>query len=430
MSTSITTVPDGDLLLLIQGFLRSRWRSERCGTPMNCSAVGQSVPCRPWENAGVTIMESIGKENAQAFPIYNFSTVAMPETANSPPSTDVREVVLQVLHVYYMPSLMALGAAGNVAVSAILLGSSLRRNSANHYLAAAGVSDAFFLLGLLLLWLENLGLDLYNRKGWCQLISFVNSVCTFLSLWLIVAFAIDRLIVHVLPKRSAKLCTPFRAKIVILSIVVIAVVVYVNISLTVGVVKYGGLSRCMPLPQFMSHLRWLGLIDGMINLTLPYIVLMVILAIILRYACAISGDVDDPHTHSYVESTPQDNLLHSRPARLSVMTVLLLATFLVMRLPSEVFRFLHSIRGVTNKFYPISQTEYYWQQFSQKIFETSFALKLFLLLAFHPMFRQTVSRRIRMVCDKIFFKGRRSKTEGGQTVDGQGNNNGDDIQPV
>ena len=294
---------------------------------------------------------------------------------------------IQIIRLYYMPSLIAVGFVGNILAAVVFLATRLRKNAGNHYLAAVAVSDACFLISLMTLWLNTFGIDLYNRRGWCQLISFVNSSCTFLSLWLVVAFAVDRAIVHVMRARAVKLSTPLRAKVVILSIVIIAIVVYVNISLTVGIVKYGGLRRCAPLPRFMTHLRWLGLIDVIINLIIPYTAIVIIILLVLRTRCVSESNRSDV----YIEAAQTENALRRRPARLSWICVIVLLVFIVLRMPSEIFRLLHTIRGLSNKFYPMSMHVYYWQQISQQVLYLNSGLKIFIYLLFYPSFRRSLA---------------------------------------
>ena len=147
-------------------------------------------------------------------------------------------------------------------------------------------------------------LELYHSPGWCNFVSFADRLSKFLVLWFVVAFATDRYIWFCHPKTNHAMCTPFRAKIVVICLSLLGLVVFMNISLTVGVVKQVNKSpSCEVLIIFRRHLDVLDFIDVVVNVLLPYIVLAVLLALIAsaasqsrclpRYGCHTTEEPSD-----------------------------------------------------------------------------------------------------------------------------------------
>lgn len=311
------------------------------------------------------------------------------------------DAVWAALDLYFTPTIVGLGLAGNVVLALVLTLTSLKRNSANHYLCGAMMSDSVYLVGLALRWLSHLHIHLYSQKGWCQCLTFINKVSCFLSLWFIVAFSIDRLIVHVSPTRAARLCTPFRAKIVICAMIVMAVVVFVNISLTVGVVEEGEV-RCVPLPQFDQQLRHLDLVDSLVNIVLPYTSLSISLVAIAKQAYHLRHELDDPHSHGVIDTNQKESTFQSRPPRLTHFSLLLLSLFLLLRLPHDLLRLVHSVWVALHNFQPLPRGAHRnWGRFSSLVFDVSFAVKPTLIIGLHGTFRKLYQHRLGVLAQKV-----------------------------
>ncbi len=308
------------------------------------------------------------------------------------------KAVVHAIKVYYTPSLVALGVTGNIiACVNFLYTAALRKESCNHYLVGAGVTDSLLLFGLLAaVWMPEVGLDIYNKPGWCQFLSFFNSVTMFMSLWMVIAYAVDLLIVNIWKDKKKQLCTPMRAKIVIIAIMVVGVVVYMNLSLTVGVLRFRGMSRCTPLPMFLQHLRWLSLLDGLFNMLLPYISLVImILAISIKWS--VNRHSHPQNVQSNVDNIQDDTVTSQEHC---IMTVIFLTFFLVLRIPGETFRFIHIIRGISPNRYMVSRTEYYWQGILQNLLYANFGIKFLLYLLLYKHFRHGLLAMVKALLAK------------------------------
>jgi len=86
--------------------------------------------------------------------------------------------------------------------------------------------------------------QVYNKPGWCQLFSFATYVTSFLSVWFVVSFSFERYLVIQFPMKRHVLCRPRRAKLVVLSFVGLALLLY-NFALWTAVVE--------PIPSYSGH---------------------------------------------------------------------------------------------------------------------------------------------------------------------------------
>jgi hypothetical protein len=112
---------------------------------------------------------------------------------------------------YYTPALVLIGSAGNILSVVVFFKTKLRKLSSSYYLAALGISDTCFLLGAFVSWLNYYNINIYNRNYYCQFFTYVSGLCSFLSVWFVVAFTIERFIVVLYPLKRQAICTVKRA---------------------------------------------------------------------------------------------------------------------------------------------------------------------------------------------------------------------------
>lgn len=119
------------------------------------------------------------------------------------------------LTLYYTPALVCVGSIGNILSVLVFFKTKLRKLSSSYYLAAIGISDTCFLTGLLIGWLNFIDINIYNRDIYCQLITYFSGLCSFLSVWFVVAFTVERFIAVLHPLKRQTMCTVKRAKMVL-----------------------------------------------------------------------------------------------------------------------------------------------------------------------------------------------------------------------
>lgn len=127
----------------------------------------------------------------------------------------ISEKVVYLLSLYYIPMLVITGSIGNILSVLVFFKTKLRKLSSSHYLAALGFSDTCFLLVVLVNWLNVAGVTLSNQPFFCQTFIYMSGVCSFLSVWFVVAFTVERFIAVLYPLKRQTMCTVRRAKIVL-----------------------------------------------------------------------------------------------------------------------------------------------------------------------------------------------------------------------
>lgn len=130
-------------------------------------------------------------------------------------------MVADFLTFYYTPILVIVGSIGNILSALVFFNTKLKKLSSSYYLAALGISDTCFLIGLFITWLSFFGIHIYTREVFCQLFTFSSGLSSFLSVWYVVAFTFERFIVVLYPLKRQSWCTVRRAKLVIVALTVL-----------------------------------------------------------------------------------------------------------------------------------------------------------------------------------------------------------------
>lgn len=128
------------------------------------------------------------------------------------------ESVGDILIFYYIPIITMVGIVGNILSVVIFFCTSLKKISSSYYLAALSISDTCFLVLISLNWLNFQEISFVNQNVICEFYSFLQGVCSFLSVWFVVAFTMERLIVVLYPLKRRSVCTTKRAVIVLFTL--------------------------------------------------------------------------------------------------------------------------------------------------------------------------------------------------------------------
>lgn len=136
-------------------------------------------------------------------------------TYNQSTILDYAENIGDILVFYYTPTIVFVGIIGNILSVLVFFRTKLKKLSSSYYLAALGISDTAFLILVFMNWLNFADLNLINRDFICQLYSFLQGVCSFLSVWYVVAFTVERFIAVLYPLKRQSMCTVRRAVIVL-----------------------------------------------------------------------------------------------------------------------------------------------------------------------------------------------------------------------
>lgn len=216
-------------------------------------------------------------------------TVLLEGVAHSPPlnvnlsaSLVFAQKCLDFFNFYYLALIIIFGMVGNTLSFLVFTHTHLKLRSSSYYLAALALADLGFLMTLLIVWLNHVGVDLFNRQGFCQAMVYGSSVSSCLSVWLTVAFTVERLIAVQYPLHRPSMCTVRRAKIIIAALTLVTIFMHVYSLFTAGITEVDGKSICDLLPDYYKFMHIVNLVDTVITLVIPLILIVVMNALIAK----------------------------------------------------------------------------------------------------------------------------------------------------
>ena len=296
------------------------------------------------------------------------------------------DIIIGYMRFYYTPCLVALGIVGNLTSCLVFLLSKLRKFSSSHYLACIVLSNTLYFVVLLLKWMDMfLEIRTYNRPFICQVVSLTSQVSSFLALWATVAFVVDRYIANCWSVEAPNFCTILRARVVIISLCVMALVVYLNISLTVDVLLYRGVPSCRPLPLYRSMMRVVEIMDMFLNHIMAYLVILILFILTVNSLFCCSGDAryNDSNTH------------------LAVVTVSYTLVYLIVNLPSECIYLTQTLTSVFMDRSPFSRITQMNLMYADMIalytVHTAKAMHFLFFALVHPFFWASIKTRVRKI---------------------------------
>ena len=133
---------------------------------------------------------------------------------------------------YILPSMIAVGAIGNVFTLILFCRGKQKRLSVSVYMSAyciGNLSNLFFIYGMHLITVAGGLPELSNLSSWgCSLSMFATQIIQYCSVWFVVGMTIDRYIAACHPSSAVSMCTVFMAKVAIGIILIGLVVVSVH----------------------------------------------------------------------------------------------------------------------------------------------------------------------------------------------------------
>ena len=175
---------------------------------------------------------------------------------------------------YFVPVILVVGLVTNILSFFVFLSSHLRLQSSSIYLAWLAISDSFVLLMTTFTWLGWIHINVVHQNGVCQLVVYGTYVWAFTSVWIVVAFTVDRYIVVCHPLSRMSMCTRRRAKIVGGVINVTAALLYSFSLVTSKVQESQGLPYCITDLQYEVFLKLMIYVDLAFTLIIPSITIL------------------------------------------------------------------------------------------------------------------------------------------------------------
>nr|XP_033331948.1 thyrotropin-releasing hormone receptor isoform X4 [Megalopta genalis] len=197
------------------------------------------------------------------------------------------ENVFRGLQFYYTPILVYLGTLGNCLSVIVFFGTKLCQYSSSVYLAALAISDTGFLVSVFVVWLNMLEVGLFNRPGFCQFFIYLTTLCSFMSVWLVVVFTIERFIAVQYPMYRQSMCTVARAKVTVAVLTMLAMILCSPVlwfsATSVQYNEKGNVTECGHLAEGLeSWATVYNTIDTVLTFAIPFTVIIVLNVLIAR----------------------------------------------------------------------------------------------------------------------------------------------------
>lgn len=179
---------------------------------------------------------------------------------------------IMILDQYLLPFIIIAGLVGNLVSFLVFCCTYLRRLSSSVYLSALAVADFVFLVALFFNWINGLGVRLIHADGWCQFFIYVTYVASFLSVWYVVCFTVERHLTVCFPLMRQRFCQPKRTKAVVVAVTLLGLGVYsFAIWTTVVSRRYG----CTVDERFYGLVMTVNNVDTFFTLIVPGLVITV-----------------------------------------------------------------------------------------------------------------------------------------------------------
>ena len=291
------------------------------------------------------------------------------------------------LDMFMVPILITIGVIGNTLSFVTFIFSNLKSLSSSVYLAALAIADIGFLLCVLASWITNFNVNLYHQPGWCQTFVYLTYVFSFLSVWYVVGFTVERYIAVRFPFKRGDMCTVRRARIVVVSLALFAIVAYNFAIWTSGSFlmpsssPIAGQRLCYPIDPWRNFLKFSSNIDSIITLLIPFIAIAFLNVNIIYVITHYRHQTNNFMLHRVRSSNAQTQsttLANSTNVKVTRMLLVVSFTFLILNVPGHFIRIYVFVQSFNDPYYRPSVLYYefqrLWLYFSYMNYSVNFFL--------------------------------------------------------
>ena len=349
----------------------------------------------------------------------NTSTHTVP---TSPAHTrSVLDNIFWSMNLYLTPVIIVVGLSGNLLSLIVFIRTPLRHLSSSVYLAALCIADSAFLVQLFAVWLIYVRVFIFHMNGLCQTFVYIMYVSSFLSVWFVVCFTVERYIVCIYPLKKRYICNVRNAKIVVISISIFAAALYSFGIWTSGVHDY---NQCSPMQKYLSVIQIMGNIDTVITLVIPVIVIIFMNARIvarisqssnLRSTMLVQQNIaqmsplyekrflfnssQKSNGSSCTKENKSRSFIHRSQLKTTKMLVTVSTIFVILNTPNHAVRMYITLIGLFSKDGSGSIPPWlvHWQHLFNFIYYINFSINLFLY--------SLCGQNFRFALKSLFFRG-------------------------
>lgn len=320
-----------------------------------------------------------------------------------PPSLKLFREVIRWMEYVILPTIIIMGLLGNGISFLVFSFSHLRRLSASVYLAALSLANAGFLLIRSIKWTSTFKL-LLNTDAGCQTFLYMFHVFRFLSVWYVVSFTVERYIAVCQPFQRQHMCTPRRAKIVVIILAVLSLIIYSFVTWTSGMQKMYGVTECGPKTIYLNMWTFIYGLDIISTLVVPTVAIFILNILITRdvrrlHRNPVRANTTLSYRHIKVltrRNSDNANCCYKPRRRQTLrscsgpqafqgkvtkMLVTVSTTFLLFNLPIHTLTVYHHIQSkIQGPGHPPSHLFFYLQRFFLLIHDSNFAVNFIIYI--------------------------------------------------
>ena len=287
----------------------------------------------------------------------------------------------------------------------------LRQHPWSIYLSSLSVSDTGFLLCLFFSWSNHIGIDVYHRQGWCQMLVYLTYIWSFLSVWYIVCFTVERYIVVKCPLKRLQLCTAKRTKTIVIILAVFAIVFYSFSIWTSGLVPLHGREEfCTSLDMYAKLVTILSYIDTSITLVLPTTIIILLNTLIIYSVTQHHNNRDTligeetkqvarkSRVYVTVSTTNNRRTQQQNLAHINRMLIIVSTTFVLLNLPFHFIRFYILFMELCNHSYRPPHWLVSCHKLFQYVYYLNFSINFVLYSICGSHFRHCMIQLLKRMC--------------------------------
>lgn len=205
---------------------------------------------------------------------------------------DLIETIIFTVQFYYTPVLVLLGSFGNCLSVYIFFSTKMRRVSSSWYLSALAISDTFFLFSIFITWLNIIGVGIFNLPGYCQFFVYLSTLCSFLSVWFVVTFTIERFVAVRYPLKRQSMCTVTRAKILLIILSLFGLVICCPVLWFSSPIKMDiktNTTSCILVKEWEKWANIFNVADTIITFVIPFSIIVILNGLIIKTIWKLSN---------------------------------------------------------------------------------------------------------------------------------------------
>lgn len=297
--------------------------------------------------------------------------------------------IAKIIRNICIPTIVFIGVFGNFVSMLVFASNYLRSSSSSTFLVALAFVDNVFLVCLFLSWLDGSVENILTSLPVCRIIAYSTYMSSFLSVWFVVGFTVERHIAICHPLHAKLFCTKVRERITVILLLIISVFLYHFSFWTTDVAIYPveRIARCSIDKSFIHFLNIVTWVDTVLTMLIPFVLICYMNIRVAFTAAKFQEKRKACLSLRDAKSAKLGTFRSKQQMRVTRTLLLVSTTFLVLNLPSHVSKLSRLISVSTLN---INMTQYLIQEISQMLYYFSFSMNFFLYALYGKHFQKSL----------------------------------------